>query len=255
MKAYKGFLIDLDGTMYRGTEPIPEAIDFVKRIEQMGYPYLFVTNNSTKTPREAAGILQNMGVPATSEHIFTTSMAAAGVIKDLKPNAKVLMVGENGLKQSLLDEGHELVDVDPDYVVMGLDREITYEKLAKAALAVRSGATFIATNGDRALPTEKGLMPGAGSLISVITTSTGVKPTFIGKPEPIMIEQALEKIGVKKEEALMIGDNYDTDILAGINADVDTLMVLTGVSNEEHLKDVDDKPTYVIPSLSEWQFN
>ncbi|KMJ55080.1 HAD family hydrolase, partial [Bacillus sp. LL01] len=109
--------------------------------------------------------------------------------------------------------------------------------------------------GDRALPTERGLMPGAGSLISVVTTSTGIKPTFIGKPESIMIEQALERIGVRKEEALMIGDNYDTDILAGIRAHVDSLMVLTGVTEEKHLNIVDEKPTYVIQSLAEWEIN
>ncbi|WP_100373931.1 TIGR01457 family HAD-type hydrolase [Bacillus sp. FJAT-45037] len=255
MKSYKGFLIDLDGTMYKGTEPIPEAIAFVSTLEKKGYPYLFVTNNSTKTPEQVAEVLVKMGVPATSGHVFTTSMAAASVMTEKKANARVLMIGEEGLKQSLLDEGHEIVEEEPDYVIMGLDREITYEKLAKAALAIRSGATFIATNGDKALPTERGLLPGAGSLVSVIETTTGVKPIFIGKPESIMIEQALEKIGIKKEEALMIGDNYDTDILAGIRADVDTLMVLTGVTKEEHIKEVEQKPTYMLRSLSEWTIN
>jgi 4-nitrophenyl phosphatase len=255
VKTYKGFLIDLDGTMYRGTEPIPEAIDFVKKLEEKGYPYLFVTNNSTKTPDQVSDVLVKMGVPATTEHIYTTSMASASVITEEKQKARVLMVGEEGLRQSLLDYGHQIVEADPDYVVMGLDREITYDKLARATLAVRNGATFIATNGDCALPTERGLMPGAGSLISVVTTSTGIKPTFIGKPESIMIEQALERIGVRKEEALMIGDNYDTDILAGIRANVDSLMVLTGVTEEKHLNNIDEKPTYVIQSLAEWEIN
>ncbi|KMJ55718.1 HAD family hydrolase, partial [Bacillus sp. LL01] len=133
--------------MYRGTEPIPEAIDFVKKLEGKGYPYLFVTNNSTKTPDQVADVLVKMGVPATTEHIYTTSMASASVITEEKQKARVLMVGEEGLRQSLLDYGHQIVEADPDYVVMGLDREITYDKLARATLAVRNGATFIATNG------------------------------------------------------------------------------------------------------------
>ncbi|WP_062047489.1 TIGR01457 family HAD-type hydrolase [Bacillus sp. JCM 19034] len=252
-KAYKGYLIDLDGTMYRGTEKIPEAIEFVKKLKEQGIPYLFVTNNSTKHPSDVANHLRELDVPADEEHVFTTSMATATYISQLKQNAKVCMVGEEGLKLALLEEGHELVDEGADIVVMGLDRQITYEKLAKAALNIRAGATFIATNGDVALPTERGLVPGAGSLISVLSVSTGVTPTFIGKPEAVIVEQALEVMGLTNEETVMVGDNYHTDILAGIRTGMDTLLVYTGVSTKEQVASYDEKPTFEIDSLSDWE--
>ncbi|MDT8858641.1 TIGR01457 family HAD-type hydrolase [Alkalihalobacillus sp. MEB130] len=252
MKGYKGFLIDLDGTMYRGTEKIDEAVTFVKELEKRGLPYLFVTNNSTKRPDQVAEHLREFDVPATTEHVFTTSMATATYISEQKKKARVCMIGEEGLKHALEEEGHQIVESDADFVVMGLDRAITYEKLATAALNIRAGATFIATNGDVALPTERGLLPGAGSLISVLSVTTGVTPKFIGKPESIIVEQALEVIGLTKEETIMIGDNYHTDILAGIRAGMDTLMVYTGVSTKDQVEGFEDKPTHAIDTLAEW---
>ena len=146
-----------------------------------------------------------------------------------------------------------MTDEDPDYVVVGIDRTITYEKLAKACIAVRNGATFISTNGDIAIPTERGLLPGNGSLTAVITVSTEVEPIFIGKPESIIMEQALTQLGTSKEETLMIGDNYRTDILAGIHAGIDTLLVHTGVTTKEHLETVEEQPVYTAQTLDEWR--
>ena len=143
------------------------------------------------------------------------------------------------------------MDENPDFVVVGLDRDITYEKLAKACLAVRNGATFISTNGDIAIPTERGLLPGNGSLTSVVAVSTGVDPIFIGKPESIIMEQALKVLGIEKNEALMVGDNYDTDILAGINAGMHTLLVHTGVTTVEKLTEYEVQPTQVVHNLTE----
>lgn len=254
MKQYKGFLIDLDGTMYRGSEKIDEAVQFVKELERRKIPYLFVTNNSTKRPEQVAALLQSMGVPATESHIFTTSMATATYISERKKNARVYAIGEEGLRYALTEEGHELVDEGADFVVSGLDRDITYEKLAKGALNIRAGATFIATNADVALPTERGLMPGNGSLVSVLSVTTGVNPTFIGKPESIIVEQALEVIGTAKEETIMVGDYYHTDILAGLRAGMDTLMVYTGVSTREQVATYEEKPTHELNSLAEWTF-
>ncbi|UOQ48880.1 TIGR01457 family HAD-type hydrolase [Gracilibacillus caseinilyticus] len=254
MKNYKGFLIDLDGTVYKGTEKITEAIDFVKELHRKGLPYLFLTNNSTKHPSDVAKKLTDMGVPCETEHVFTTSMATASYIKEQQADAKVCAIGEEGLHMALNDCGLEQVDERADYVVMGLDREITYDKLAKGALNIRAGAKFVATNGDVALPTERGFLPGAGSLISVLSVTTGVEPKFIGKPQSIMVEQALEVLGTSKEDTLMIGDNYATDILAGINAGIDSLLVHTGVTTPEDLKTIEKQPTYTISSLSEWIF-
>lgn len=158
------------------------------------------------------------------------------------------------MRAALMAEGHQLVDTEADYVVMGLDREITYDKLAAAVLQIRAGAQFIATNGDVALPTERGLMPGAGSLVATVSVSTGIQPTFIGKPEPIIVEQALEVIGTAKETTLMVGDNYDTDIMAGLRIGMDTLLVHTGVTTKEQLTKKKEKPTFTVDSLAEWRF-
>ncbi|MDE5415327.1 TIGR01457 family HAD-type hydrolase [Alkalihalobacterium chitinilyticum] len=254
MKKYKGFLIDLDGTVYRGKERIEEAVDWINTIHQSGLPYLFVTNNSSKTPEQVAETLKQMGVQCTSEHVFTTSMATANYIAQVASEPKVFMIGEVGLEQALKSRGLELTVEEANVVVMGIDREVTYEKFAKACLHVRNGATFISTNGDKAIPTERGLLPGNGSLTSVVAVSTGVTPTFIGKPESIIIEQALERLGTSKEETLMIGDNYDTDIMAGIRAGIDTLIVHTGVTSKEDLKKMKDQPTYSVDSLAEYVF-
>lgn len=252
MKKYSNYLIDLDGTMYRGTEKIDEAVEFVQKLKDQGRPYVFLTNNSTTHPRDVAKNLVNMGVPAEERDVFTSSMAVSTYIKELDPKARVFPIGEVGLIHALESVGLTITDEDIDYVVMGLDRDITYEKLTVAALAIRNGAKFIATNGDVALPTERGFLPGAGSLISVLSVTTGVDPIFVGKPESIIVDQALEVLGSAKEDTLMIGDNYNTDILAGINAGIDSLLVFTGVTKEEDLKEVSTQPTYTIDSLKNW---
>ncbi|MBA2871483.1 4-nitrophenyl phosphatase [Anoxybacillus calidus] len=252
MKKYKGYLIDLDGTMYRGTECIVEARDFVKELHKRNIPYLFVTNNSSRTPEQVAKKLENFGIPATKEQVFTTSQATANYIFERKPNASVYVIGEEGIRTALEEKGFTFAEENAEFVVMGIDRSINYEKLAIACLAVRNGATFISTNGDIAIPTERGLLPGNGSLTSVVAVSTQVNPIFIGKPEKIIMEQALKVLGVPREDTLMIGDYYDTDIMAGMNAGMDTLLVHTGVTTKELLKKYEKQPTYVVDSLKEW---
>nr|WP_281419544.1 TIGR01457 family HAD-type hydrolase [Bacillus alkalicola] len=256
VKEYKGYLIDLDGTMYRGEEKIEAASYFVKNLADRNLPYLFVTNNSSRTPEQVAEKLITLDIPATAEHVFTTSMATSNYIHERSPEARVYMIGEEGLEEALKENGLQLVEVEKnvDVVVMGIDRDINYEKLSKACLAVRAGALFISTNGDVAIPTERGLLPGNGSLTSVVHVSTGVKPIFIGKPESIIVNQALEVLGTSLEETVMVGDNYQTDILAGINAGMDTIIVHTGVTSKEHLKEIEVQPTWSIDSLYEWKF-
>lgn len=252
MKKYKGYLLDLDGTIYRGTECIAEARDFVKELSNRKIPYLFVTNNSSRTPAQVAEKLRSFGVPATEEQVFTTSQATANFIFERNPGASIYVIGEEGIRTALQEKGFTFAEEKADFVVMGIDRTISYEKLAVACLAVRNGATFISTNGDIAIPTERGLLPGNGSLTSVVAVSTQTKPIFIGKPEKIIMEQALKVLGVPKEDTLMVGDYYDTDILAGMNAGIDTLLVHTGVTTKELLRKYDKQPTYVADSLKDW---
>lgn len=254
MKHYKGYLIDLDGTIYRGTEKIEEAGAFIEGLVKREIPYLFVTNNSSRTPAQVAEKLRAFGIDASDKQVFTTSMATANFIAERKSDSTAYVVGEEGIIAALQAKGIHLTDEKPDFVVMGIDRAINYEKLTKACLAVRNGAFFISTNADIALPTERGFLPGNGSITSVVTVSTGVQPVFIGKPESIIVEQALKVLGISKDETIMVGDNYDTDILAGINAGMDTLLVHTGVTTKEHLTKYKVKPTHVLDSLDQWEF-
>jgi 4-nitrophenyl phosphatase len=256
LKSYPLYLIDLDGTMYRGSEKIEEAPLFIKHLHETKQDFIFLTNNSSKKPKDVVTHLATFGIEADEKRVYTTSLATAQYISNQKERASVYVIGEEGLRAALEEAGCILVTEgdqvkDCDFVVMGLDRQITYEKLANATLAVRAGATFISTNADKALPSERGLLPGNGSLTSVVTTSTRVPPLFIGKPEPLMIDLILQKTGLQKKDLLMIGDNYETDILAGIGAGVDTAIVFTGFTTKEELEGVNIKPTYQWNTLLE----
>lgn len=255
MKQYKGYLLDLDGTMYRGQEPIHSAVTFVQKLAEKDIPYMFVTNNSSQTPTDVVKKLTSMSIPATTEQVMTSSIATAKYISDLDEGARCFVIGESGLTTALETEGLTVTDKNSQYVVTGIDRQITYEKLTKASLLIRKGANFISTNSDRAIPTERGLVPGNGALTSVVTVSTGVEPTFIGKPEKIIMNQALKILGLTKNEVIMVGDNYDTDIMAGIRSDIDTLMVFTGVTPMSTYESLNVKPTYGIEDLSAWMNN
>ncbi|MBY7143985.1 TIGR01457 family HAD-type hydrolase [Virgibacillus sp. NKC19-3] len=255
MKRYKGYLIDLDGTMYQGTDPIEGAADFVDALHDDGIPYLFLTNNSSKTQEDVSDKLNAMGIRSTPDNVVTTSLATATYIKQKKANARVYVIGEEGIHQALQEQGLTITEEDCDFVVVGIDRHVTYEKFAKACLAIRNGATFISTNSDVSIPTERGLLPGNGALTSVITVSTGRTPIFIGKPEAVIMEQALQILNLPRRDTLMVGDNYHTDILAGIHAGIDTLMVFTGVTPYEELPHLEKKPTYHVQRLMEWTEN
>ena len=251
---YKGYLIDLDGTAYRGTELIPETLTFVKSLHEAKIPYLFLTNNSTKTPAMAAEILTNFGYPVTDSQVYTSSLATAAYIYEQNPHAKIFMIGEIGLKMAIEEKGFDLVEhgVEADYVVMGLDRAITYEKLTQACIGVRNGAKFVVTNEDRALPTERGFIPGNGAMASVVATSTGVEPIYIGKPNATIMNFALAELGLVASEVAMVGDNYHTDILAGIKSGLPTIFIEGGVSNRADVLGYDAQPTHLLKNLTEF---
>lgn len=253
LKNYKGYLIDLDGTMFRGNEPIDGAKAFIDWLQQKQIPYVFVTNNSSATSAQVAAKLNRMEIAANEDQVITSSKACANYIKNKVKDPLVYMIGEEGLYEALKAKGISITDQDDaNVVVIGIDRDINYEKLANAALAVRKGAVFISTNSDVAIPSERGLLPGNGSLTAVISVSTGQEPTFIGKPEPIIINEALNQLGLPKKEIMMVGDNYATDITAGIRAGIDTLMVFTGVTQKEELPNLEIQPTYYVDNLRDW---
>ncbi|WP_027956434.1 TIGR01457 family HAD-type hydrolase [Halobacillus kuroshimensis] len=252
MKHYQGYLVDLDGTMYKGEAAVDGASHFIDHLIGLQVPFLFLTNNSSRTQDQIAAKLNKLGVKARPDQVYTSSLATADFIKEKKEQARVYVIGEEGLHKALTDRGHTLVEEGADFVVIGIDREISYTKLARACLEVRKGAGFVSTNSDTAIPTDKGMLPGNGALTSVIAVSTGVDPTFVGKPEPIIMERALKELQLQADHVLMVGDNYHTDILAGMKAGVDTLMVETGLSSFHEIEAHTHQPTYKKLNLHEW---
>lgn len=255
-KNYRGYLIDLDGTVYRGTESIPEATDFIKRLQKNKIPYLFLTNNTTRTRQMVVDKLKTHGITATIDQVYTPSLATRDYLLNKTEEEKkptVYIVGEIGLYQALLQAGFVLDNEHPDYVVVGLDNDLTYDKIKKAVLAIRSGSQFIGTNADKNLPNEEGLVPGAGSVIAFVEAAVQKKALYIGKPERIIVDMALKQLGVSREDVILVGDNYDTDIKAGINSGMDSVLVYTGVSTRVQIAKHELKPTYEINDLTEWE--
>ncbi|ATH63721.1 HAD family hydrolase [Staphylococcus pasteuri] len=238
--------------MYKGTDEIDGASQFIDYLNEHQIPHLYVTNNSTKTPDQVADKLHEMNIDATPDEIVTSALATADYISEQSPGASVYMLGGEGLHSALTEAGLVVKnDENVDYVVIGLDENVTYEKLAIATLAVRKGATFISTNPDVSIPKERGFLPGNGAITSVVSVSTGVQPQFIGKPETIIMNKSLELLQLNKEEVAMVGDLYDTDIMSGINVGIDTVHVQTGVTTLEEIQTKDIPPTYSFKDLNE----
>lgn len=253
MREYKAYCLDLDGTVFRGREVIPEAADFIERLQKKGIEPYYVTNNASMTQQQFADKMKNFGIMAPPENIMTSSISAAKYIKRWYPERNVFMIGTDGVEEALRSEAIERVYDNADIVLMGIDRNINFEKLATACLEVRKGAVFLSTNRDVAFPSEKGFMPGNGAFTKVVSSSTGVEPVFIGKPERHMLEAIQHGNGFKAEEMVMIGDNYDTDIQAGIRFGIDTVHVNTGVTPMEEALKKEIPPTHCIENLSFWE--
>lgn len=250
---YKGYLIDLDGTIYKGRERIPAGERFIQRLQEQEIPYLLVTNNTTRTPQMVQDMLaQQFNIQTPLETIYTATMATVDYMKDMNRGQTAYVIGETGLKSAISEAGYIEDKENPAYVVAGLDSQVTYDMLATATLAIAKGALFIGTNPDLNIPTERGLMPGAGSLVALLEAATRVKPVFIGKPNAIIMNKALDILQVKRSEAIMVGDNYLTDIMAGIQNDIASLLVTTGFTKAEEVPNLPIQPDYVVASLDEW---
>lgn len=254
MKTYEGYLIDLDGTMYLGDQSIDEAAGFVARLRAAGKKFLFLTNNSTNTPGDVVKKLKHFGIKAYPEEVYSSSLATVTYLKK-EGIESVYRIGEGGIADALSKTGIRETEESPDAVVVGLDRDVTYEDLKTATLLIREGARFINTNPDTNLPTGEGMLPGSGALAAFLQTSTQVEPTVIGKPSGIMLEAAIERLGIPAEKCLMVGDNYDTDIRFGLDNGLDTLMVFTGLTTQEELAKKEKMPTYQVATLDEWEIN
>ncbi|MFL1672712.1 TIGR01457 family HAD-type hydrolase [Paenibacillus thiaminolyticus] len=236
--------IDLDGTMYHGSTMIEGADALISTLQQLRIPYQFVTNNSSRTPEEVADMLNGLGINAKSQDVLTSAQAAASYILKKFPGCRVFMIGERGLEQALTDAGiawtadvEAVWNEEVDIVVQGIDRSVSYAKLEAAAAAVRKGALSILTNPDLMLPSDRGFSPGAGSIGAAIQAASGVEPVVIGKPSRIIMDAALERLGCRTEEAIVIGDNMMTDMLAGQQAGCRTALVLTGITTAANRED------------------
>lgn len=257
MAKYASYFIDLDGTIYQGKKRFPSGKHFIERLNETQTDYLFVTNNSTKTPEEVAkNLTDNHGIPTTAEQVYTSAMATADYLAQDNTVKTVLVVGESGLKLALEKKGFTLVTQAPaDAVVVALDRDLRYERLMQATFAIQQGAMFIATNVDTNLPNELGMTPGAGAVVSFVETATQTEPIVIGKPSTIIMEMALERAKRQANEVIMVGDNYNTDIRAGLAAGIDTLLVYTGVSTRKQVAQEEHRPTHEVASLDDWKLN
>ncbi len=247
---FKAILLDLDGTVYRGSEAISGAAKTIKLLKERGVRVFYLTNSSTKSREKRAEFLKGLGIPARSEEIYSSSYAAAKYVEKNRPGCTVFALCEGGIQEEIRKRDLEISnDEHAGVVIVGLDRSINYKKLAIAHRAIENGAAFIATNEDPTFPVEDGFLPGAGAFVAAIEKSTGVRPFVTGKPNPYLINLILDENDFRKDEVLVVGDRLETDILSGIKADVKTALVLSGVAKK---KDIDGiKPDYVIESIRE----
>ncbi|MEE1130505.1 MAG: TIGR01457 family HAD-type hydrolase [Caryophanon sp.] len=250
MKQYKAYCFDLDGTVYKGKHVIDTAVSYIHMLQARGIEPFYVTNNSSKTTAQIQETLRAFHIEAPATHIYSSAMATAQYVQHRYPNARVRIMGEDGIRDAAQTVGLQLVDgVEADVFVMGIDRQLTYTTLADACKTVQNGAAFVATNEDVKFPSEQYFLPGNGSLARLVQGVTGVAPTYIGKPSPVMLELIAETFGYDKSDMVMIGDNYDTDILSGIRFGIDTIHVNTGVTSTEAAYAKEQPPTMLVENM------
>jgi NagD protein len=246
-----GFLIDMDGVIYRGNELIPGAADFVKRLRDQNVPFLFLTNNSQRTRRDMVAKLQRFGIEVEEKHLFTSAMATARFLASQKPGGTAYVIGEGGLLQALHQHGFAIVDYDPDFVVVGEGRTFTLEMLDHATKLVLGGARLVATNMDPNCPTQNGtLRPGCGAIVAMLEVATGRQAFSPGKPNPIMLRAARKELGLRTEEITMIGDMMSTDVLGAVQAGYKSVLVLSGGTKREDLAKYSYQPDLIVDSIA-----
>ncbi len=247
-----GFLIDMDGVLYRGSDLIPGADRFVGGLRERDIPFLFLTNNSQRTRRDVAARLARMGVDVGEEHVFTSAMATASYLAQQKPDGTAFVIGEGGLLTALHQHGYAVVDHDPDYVVVGEGRTFNLEQVEAAVRMIHGGAKLVATNLDPNCPTQNNsIRPGCGAMVAMLETATGVKAFSVGKPSPVMMRAARKELGLSTDETVMVGDTMETDILGGVQLGFHTVLVFSGGTKPDDLPKYAYRPETVVPSLAE----
>ncbi len=252
LRSKKGFICDMDGVIYHGNQILPGVKEFVEWLYKENKQFLFLTNNSGKTPLELSQKLKNMGLEVDESHFYTSALATAKFLSKQSPNCKVYVIGEPGLYSALYNEGITISETDPDYVVVGEVFNYNYESVCKAVNLVRNGAKLIGTNSDVTGPTDNGnIIPACRALISPIEMATGKPAYFVGKPNPLMMRTGLNMLGCHSNEAVMIGDRMDTDIIVGIEGGLDTVLVLSGVTAREDIEHYAYRPRIVLSGVGD----
>ena len=247
----KSYFIDMDGVLMRGAAPIPGAEDFVRRLIERGAKFLLLTNNSLFTPRDLRLRLARSGLEVPTEAIYTSAMATANFLSSQEPEGTAYVIGESGLTTALHEVGYTLTDIEPKYVVVGETTSYSFESIARAVRLVAAGARFVATNPDVAGPSEAGLIPATGAVSALISSASGVKPYFVGKPNPLMMRTALNALDAHSEDSVMIGDNMDTDVIMGLESGLETILVLSGVTGHSDVQRYSYGPTRILGSVAE----
>jgi NagD protein len=247
----RAWLSDMDGVLVHEEEPIPGAADFVARLTDTGRPFLLLTNNSIYTPRDLKARLHRSGIDVPEDAIWTSALATAQFLDDQRPGGTAYVIGEAGLTTALHEIGYVMTERDPEYVVLGETRTYSFEAITTAIRLIDRGARFIATNPDPSGPSAQGLIPATGSVAALITRATGVDPYFVGKPNPLMMRSALNRIDAHSETAVMVGDRMDTDVISGLEAGLRTILVLTGSTKPDQVQRFPYQPTKVVSSVAD----
>jgi NagD protein len=251
IKEKAGFIIDMDGVIYHGNKLLPGVIEFLAWLENTGKKYLFLTNASERTPKELHEKLKRLGISVGEDHFYTSALATAAFLASQKPNGSAYIIGDAGLIHALYSVGYTINNVNPDYVVVGDTHGYNFEKIELAVNLVLKGARLIGTNPDVSGPVENGITPSTKALIAPIEIATGKKAYFVGKPNPLMMRIALRKLGIKREEAIVIGDRMDTDIRCGLESEIDTLLVLSGITDRADIDKFPYRPQYVLNGIND----
>ncbi|TFG60347.1 MAG: HAD family hydrolase [Spirochaetales bacterium] len=246
-----GFICDMDGVLYHGNRLLAGAKDFVEWLKAQKKNFLFLTNASQRSPKELKIKLDHLGINVGEEHFYTSAQATAGFLKSQQPGGSAYVIGEAGLINALYDAGFSMNDINPDYVIVGESRSYNFDTLERAVNLVIGGAKLIGTNPDVTGPVEHGISLGTGALTAPIELATGSQAYFVGKPNPLMMRQALKNIGCKPEDTVIIGDRMDTDIIAGIESEIETVLVLTGVTDRENMKKFAYSPDHILDHVGQ----
>ncbi|NMB94999.1 MAG: HAD family hydrolase [Clostridiaceae bacterium] len=246
-----GFICDMDGVIYHGNHLLNGVSDFVNWLKSENKKFLFLTNSSERSPKELEQKLKRLGLDVDESHFYTSALATASFLASQCPGGSAFVIGEAGLINALYDAGFSMNDINPDYVVVGETRSYSYERIERAVFLVQKGAKLIGTNPDLTGPSEKGIVPATRALISPIEMATGKQAYFVGKPNPLMMRVGLKRLGCRSEDTVIIGDRMDTDIIAGIESEIDTVLVLSGVTNMDNINNFPYSPKYILNGVGD----